>query len=116
MRPDRPSGRYARAAAGNGRPDTPAIAEGNSEMAPGKRRTMLARELARTRAHILSAEWLGWTAKQPVELRSRAAILLMSLELSGLALLDAELDSLRHKLAANEAALAAAVEALARAR
>ncbi|HSE80026.1 MAG TPA: hypothetical protein VLG66_18665 [Alphaproteobacteria bacterium] len=85
-------------------------------MAPGKRRTMLAREFARTRAYLLSAEWLGWAAKQPVELRNRAAILLMSLEVSRLALLDAELDSLRHKLAANEAALAAAVEALVLAR
>jgi hypothetical protein len=77
---------------------------------------MLARELARTRAYLLSAEWLGWAAKQPVELRNRAAILLMSIEISRLALLDAELGSLRHELAANEVALAAGVEALALAR
>ena len=85
-------------------------------MAPGKRRTMLVRELGRTREYLLSAEWLAWAMEQPVGIRSRAAMLLMSVEASRLALLDAELAAIRDELAAIEPALAVDVEALAAAR
>ncbi len=85
-------------------------------MAPGKRRTMLVRELARTREFLLSAEWLAWAMRQPTEIHDRAATLLMAVEVARLALLDAELATIRDELAVNEPVLAAGVEALAIAR